>query len=181
MMRLFCCSHLLALQCIRYCLISDIRLLRWQWNFKEKSPRLQTCQKISDKYISVSMIRVSTSLRKNPLPGMTKFCATLILLVLIQLHHCLHHGKMKPEETSSPEGKVAQPVKRSDELSLIRFLNSSQMEQPVKSHILNLKKTGSLEDWRFPWAQPALWHQPALLVQEIRRGAPFNMFLRWWQ
>ena len=137
MTRLFCCSHLLALQCIRYCLISDIRLLRWQWNFKEKSPRLQTCQKISDKYISVSMIRVSTSLRKNPLPGMTKFCATLILLVLIQLHHCLHHEKITPEETSFPEGKVAQPVKRSDELPLIRFLNSSQMEQPVIYHILN--------------------------------------------
>ena len=109
-MRLFCCSHLLALQCIRYCLISDIRLLRWQWNFKEKSHRLQTCQKISDKYISVSMIRVSRSLRKNPLPGMTKFCATLILLVLIQLHHCLHHETTKPGETSSPKGKLVQPV-----------------------------------------------------------------------
>ena len=135
--RKWCCSHLLALQCIWYCLISDIRLLRWQWNFKEKSLRLQTCLKISDKYISVSMINFSTSLRKNPLPGMTKFCATLILLVLIQLHHCLHHEKMKPEEISFLEGKVAQPVKRGDELSLLRFLNSSQMEQPVIYHILN--------------------------------------------
>ena len=88
--------------------------------------------------MSVSMINFSTSLRKNPLPGMTKFCATLILLVLIQLHHCLHHEKITPEETSFPEGKVAQPLKRSDELPLIRFLNSSQMEQPVIYHISNL-------------------------------------------
>jgi len=62
---------------------------------------------------------------------MTKFCATLILLVLIQLHHCVHHEKMKPEETSFPEGKVAQPVKRSDELSLIR--SSRGLEIPLSS------------------------------------------------
>jgi len=62
---------------------------------------------------------------------MTKFCATLILLVLIQLHHCLHHETMKPEEISFLEGKVAQPVKRGDELSLLRF--SRGLEIPLGS------------------------------------------------
>jgi len=74
---------------------------------------------------------VSTSLRKNPLPGMRKFCATLILLELIQLHHCLHHETMKPEETSSPKGMLAQPVKMIDELSLLR--SSRGLEIPLSS------------------------------------------------
>ena len=72
----------------------------------------------------------------NPRRALNVFAADR-LLRRQQLHHCLHHETMKPEETSSPKGMLAQPVKMIDELSLLRFLDSSQMEQPVSSHILN--------------------------------------------